>query len=109
MARTGIIRWFDVARLFGNHPVCPFHERDEDCRVAILRPVVAEIGLGYASGAGACAAGINRNAPCGDLVQDFGHLRPSHGRDCFGHGLAHQDDRFSKKKYLHLVSSLGKG
>ena len=100
---------FDGEPLFRNHPVRPFHQRNENCRIAILRPVVAEIGFGYAPGSGAGTAGIDRNVPCGNLVQEIGHLRPSHWRNCLGHDLAHQNDRFAKKEYLHLVSRFGKG
>src|SRR5215831_9753251 len=58
-----------VSLLLRNHSVSPLHKRHENRRVAKLRTIISEIGLGDSPSPGAGAARINRNLSRHNFLQ----------------------------------------
>jgi hypothetical protein len=46
--------------------------------------------------------------PGGNLFQEFGKFGPADGGDRFGHGFAHEDNRFPEQEDLHFVPGFRK-
>src|SRR5262245_11736301 len=68
-------------QLLRDHAVGPLDEADEDRRTAEARAVVREVGLRYAAGTRAGAAGEDRNLASGDFVERLAQRLPADRHD----------------------------
>ena len=94
--------------LFGDDPVCPFHERDEDRGAAELRSTLIQVCFRDATRPGAGPSREDRNVFCHNFLERLAQRRPAHRHDRIDRRLAHQIRGFPHEENLHLVPGLGK-
>jgi len=74
--------------LFDNDAIRPFHQRDEDCRVAELGSPLIQIGFRDPTGPGAGPSRKDGNVFVDNFLKRFAERRPTYREDRAYHGLA---------------------
>jgi hypothetical protein len=81
--------------LFGNDPVGPFDERNENGRISELCVPIHKIIFRDPTGPGASSSSKDRNVLGNDLLAQFAERRPTNGNHHVGGSFAHKIVRVS--------------
>src|SRR5215469_7452476 len=105
--RTFARLWPKGQELFGNDPVRPFDQRNENGRTAELCVPICKIVFRDPTGPGARSSSKDRNVFGDDLLAQLAEWRPTNGNHRVRGSFAHKIVCVSSQENLHLVAGVG--